>query len=161
MPAERAPITACVRAWTRRDVMQCTGWLALLAGGGTRFASARAATGTAFEATRTSEVLTALGGAPIRSDAIELDLADLTENGAMVPVSVTSRLPRTEQIVLVADANPFPLVASFDVAPDTDPYISTRVKIAQTCTVHAIVRADGRLYATSKDTSVTIGGCGG
>ena len=58
------------------------------------------------------------------------------------------------------ESNPYPLVARFDIAPGTEPFLSTRVKLAQTGTTYALVQADGRLYSASRDTRVVIGGCG-
>ena len=113
-----------------------------------------------FDATSMAAVLRALGSTPIDCGAIDFDMPDVAENGAVVPVTVTSRLPRTGQIALVAESNPFPLVARFDIAPGTEPFVSTRVKLAQTGTTYALVQADGELYWTGRDTRVVIGGCG-
>lgn len=124
-------------------------------------AMAAAAADPLFAATSMTDVLRAMGSAPLQSRLIELELPELSENGALVPVSVTSRLPRTTRIALLAEANPYPLVVRFDIAPGTEPYVSTRVKLAQSCSVSAIVTADGRLYATQRSTAVTQGGCGG
>jgi sulfur-oxidizing protein SoxY len=140
-----------------RHATLAAAWLAC----GIPIDEARAAPGSPFDATLMADVLRSLGSTPIPSAAIDLDLPELTENGAMVPVAVMSRLPRTEQILLLAEANPFPLVALFGIAPGTEPYISTRVKLAQTCTVHAIVKSDGRFYSVTKNTAVITGGCGG
>jgi len=57
--------------------------------------------------------------------------------------------------------NPNPMAAVFDIAPDTEVYIETRVKVAQTCNLYAVVEADGQLYMQSRETKVTLGGCGG
>ena len=113
-----------------------------------------------FEATSMQDVLRALGSVPIDSDAIELVLPDVSENGANVPVSVASALKGTRQIALLVESNPFPLAARFDIAPDTEPFVSTRLKLAQSGTVVAIIEADGKLYSTSRDTRVVLGGCG-
>lgn len=162
MPAERiaaGPRTSSV--WRRREVLRFAGLITTLMACGVRISDARAAAPTAFDATLMSDVMRSLGSTPVPSDAIDLEMPELTENGAMVPVAVTSRLPKTEQILLLADSNPFPMVALFEVSAGTEPYISTRVKLAQTCTVHAIVKADGRLYSVTKNAAVISGGCGG
>ncbi len=39
--------------------------------------------------------------------------------------------------------------------------MATRIKMGQTSNVHAVVKADGKFYATSKEIKVTLGGCGG
>ncbi len=145
----------------RRETLRRIGLFAALVGcglGTTR--SVQAAGWQGFDATSMEALLRALGSTPIDSTAIDLDMPDFAENGAVVPATVASRLPRTEQIALVVESNPFPLVARFDIAPGTEPFLSTRVKLAQTGTTYALVQADGRLYWTSRDTRVVIGGCG-
>lgn len=107
------------------------------------------------------EVLQALGGTPSANPGIELSLPDFTENGALVPVSVTSKLPGTEEIAIVVESNPFPLVVRFAMSPDTEPSISTRVRLAQSGSVLAVVKAEGKLYSAVGQTKVTVGGCGG
>ena len=79
----------------------------------------------------------------------------------MVPVSVNSRVPKTEQILLLVEKNPNPMAASFHVPEGTEPFVSTRVKVSQTCNIHAVVKADGKFYSTHRETKVTLGGCGG
>ena len=165
MPGDRtmAAVGGPGRLGGRRDWLKRSGTIGLLLGFGVAPMHAVAASQPVlpFDATLMPDVLKSLGGPVVASTAIDLEVPELTENGAMVPIAVTSRLPRTTQIILVADANPFPLVASFDIPVGTEPYVSTRVKLAQTCTVSAIVRADGKLYAVARQTAVTVGGCGG
>ena len=86
---------------------------------------------------------------------------DIAENGALVPVTVTSSIPNTESIAILVDKNPNTLAANFTILPGMDPFISTRVKMGQTSDVYALVKADGRYYYAKKEIKVTIGGCGG
>ena len=85
---------------------------------------------------------------------------DIAENGAAVQVSVTSTLPKTEAIAIVIEKNPGPLAAQFDVPPGTEPAIVTRFKMAQTSNVHAVVKADGKYFVSTREIRVTFGGCG-
>lgn len=152
---------AIVPVRRRRDLLKYGGLLAALVGCGFGSGSeARDAETLLFEATSMQDVLRALGSTPIDSDAIDLVLPDLAENGAVVPVSVTSSLKGIRQIALLVESNPFPLAARFEIAPDTEPFVSTRLKLAQSGTVVAIVEADGKLYSTSRSTRVVLGGCG-
>jgi sulfur-oxidizing protein SoxY len=41
----------------------------------------------------------------------------------------------------------------------TEGYLSTRIKMAQTSPVIALVKADGKFYKISKEVKVTAGGC--
>ena len=69
-------------------------------------------------------------------------------------------LPNVSKVSVLVEMNPNPLAASFDIPPGTEVYIETRVKVAQTCTLYAVAEADGQLYMQSRETKVTLGGCG-
>jgi sulfur-oxidizing protein SoxY len=115
---------------------------------------------SAFEAGSLAEVLRLLDARPITSDDISLTVPDFVENGAMVPVEVTSRVPGVQDIYIISESNPFPLVARFAILEDTDPFVSTRIKVASSCNVHALVHSEGRFLSAVKATTVTVGGCG-
>ncbi|TMG84763.1 MAG: hypothetical protein E6H78_08805 [Betaproteobacteria bacterium] len=53
------------------------------------------------------------------------------------------------------------LAAVFDLPAGTEPAISTRVKMAQTSNIYALVKADGKYFVAIKEVKVTLGGCGG
>jgi sulfur-oxidizing protein SoxY len=116
-----------------------------------------------FEAKSLDETVKALGGsAPAQSkDITFVQTPDIAENGAVVPIGVTSTIPKTESIALLVEKNPNMVAAVFDVPPGTEPAISTRVKMGQSSNVYALVKADGKYYVASKEIKVTLGGCGG
>jgi sulfur-oxidizing protein SoxY len=118
---------------------------------------------SAFEAKAMDEALKALGaGTPAPSkDITFVSTPDIAENGAVVPIGIASAIPKTEAIAILIEKNPSTLTAEFEIPPGTDPTISTRVKMAQTSNVYALVKADGKYYVTSKEIKVTLGGCGG
>ena len=105
-------------------------------------------------------VLRALGATLDPSPQIRLTVPDFVENGAVVPVEVTSELSGPQTIFVLSEANPFPLVARFFVPEGTLPYVSTRIKVAQSCNIYALVQSDGRYFSAFKATTVTVGGCG-
>jgi len=153
---------------TRRDVLKTgsgASLLALLAAAGwlPGEAAAQAWNKAAFEAKTLDEALKAVGGAaPAQSkDIAFVSTPDIAENGAVVPIGVTSSIPKTESIAILIEKNPSALTANFDIPPGTDPAITTRVKMAQTSNVYALVKADGKYYVASKEIKVTLGGCGG
>lgn len=117
----------------------------------------------AFEAHSFADAARAFGrGTPVESRDIALTSPDIAENGAVVPFTVTSRVPATAHIALLVEKNPWTLAVSFGIPPGTDPWVTTRVKMAETSRVIALVAtADGNLYFTSKQVKVTLGGCGG
>jgi sulfur-oxidizing protein SoxY len=126
-------------------------------------AEAQAWNKAAFDAKTMDETMKALGGgAPAQSkDITFVSTPDIAENGAVVPVGVTSAIPKTESIAILIEKNPNMLAASFDLPAGTEPSITTRVKMGQSSNVYALVKADGKYYVASKEIKVTLGGCGG
>ena len=114
----------------------------------------------AFEAKTMGEALDALGVlVPENSSAIQLTAPDVAADGAVVPITVESSLSRTEQILILVDKNPTMLVASFVLPEGTEGYLATRIRMAQTSNVIALVKVNGKFYRASKEVSVTKGGC--
>ncbi|NIA01263.1 MAG: thiosulfate oxidation carrier protein SoxY, partial [Planctomycetia bacterium] len=83
------------------------------------------------------------------------------ENGAVVPVSVTTSIDGVESISILAEKNAAPMTASFVLGAGTEGFVSTRIKMGKTSSIIAVVKAGGKLYSTGKEVKVTIGGCGG
>ena len=120
---------------------------------------------TAFDTHSLDETLRALGSTapPVQSkDVVFVSTPDIAENGAVVPIGITSNVPNTQSIAILIEKNPNMLAAVFDIPAGTEPSVSTRVKMAQTSNVYALVKAtDGKYYVASKEIKVTLGGCGG
>jgi sulfur-oxidizing protein SoxY len=95
------------------------------------------------------------------SDAIKLKAPDIAENGAVVPVTVSSTMGNIDAISIIASANDSPMTSTYMLTSACEPFVSTRIKMAKTSDVLAVVKADGKLYSTAKEVKVTIGGCGG
>lgn len=98
---------------------------------------------------------------PIESDKIKFKLPRIAENGAVVPITVTSSLENVESISILVEKNPVPLIASFTLSPEIDTYVSARIKMAETSDVIALVKTDENYYTARQNVKVTIGGCGG
>jgi sulfur-oxidizing protein SoxY len=155
----------------RRKALQATGGLGALgmfvaAGvispGEARAAQAAARNAAAFDAKDLNGVIRAFGGeAAAVSDRITITGPDIAENGAVVPVGVTTTLANVQMIALLVEKNPAPLAAVFMTTPEMEPFVATRVKMGQTSDVYALVRADGRLHIARREIKVTLGGCGG
>jgi len=116
----------------------------------------------AFDAKVLTEALKNIGAtSATESDQILLKAPEIAENGAIVPIEISSKIPGTQTIYVVADKNPQPLVAIFDIAPGLEPFISTRIKMGESSKVRVLVKAAGRFYVATQEVKVTIGGCGG
>lgn len=115
----------------------------------------------AFLSTDGGQALTALLGTDqtIPSNQITLKVPEIAENGAVVPVTISTTLENVESISIVVENNPRPLVATFELMSRALPEVSSRIKMAETSQVMAVVKTDTGIYSTSKDVKVTIGGC--
>jgi sulfur-oxidizing protein SoxY len=74
---------------------------------------------------------------------------------------VETGIANAESISIIAEKNASPLTASFLLGAGAEGFVSTRIKMGKTSNVVAVVKADGKMYSTSKEVKVTIGGCGG
>lgn len=102
------------------------------------------------------------GDLPIEdSDAIDFRVPDIAENGAVVPVTVSTDLPGVQQICIVVEKNPNPLSAIFNITEYCEADVSTRIKIGNSSMAHAMVKTNDKVLRASKEVKVTIGGCGG
>ena len=117
----------------------------------------------AFAATSVTDVINDMfaGQTRLSSNQVHIKAPDIAENGAVVPITVSSDLKDIESISLLVTKNATPLVASYTFESGAEPFISTRIKMGKTSEVEAIVKAGGKLYTASKEVKVTIGGCGG
>ena len=116
----------------------------------------------AFGATELAAVFAALG-AEVRqdSDDVQLIVADVAEDGAVVPVGVISTLTQTEAIAILVAGNPNPLAAVFTLPAGTAAEVHTRVRMRDSSAIHALVRADGRFFVISREVRVSFSGCQG
>lgn len=148
---------------SRRVALKTTGAFATLVSLGlvTQSQAQAAVDRAGFEVKTLPEALNALGGTPANSDQVTVVAPDIAENGAVVPVGATSKLPNTTEIYLIVEKNPMPLSAGFVIPAGTAPDVQTRLKMGQSSNVVAVVKADGKLYSATKETKVTLGGCGG
>jgi Predicted secreted protein len=117
---------------------------------------------SAFEAKNVGDAMKGMGvSAPADSKDITIKAPDIAENGAVVPVEITSGIAGTTAIALIAEKNATPLVDDFDLSGGTQGFVSTRIKMGQTALIRAVVTAGGKSYTAAKEVKVTIGGCGG
>ena len=116
----------------------------------------------AFKAKSAADAIKALYGKTAEpSDKVKLDAPEIAENGAVVPISVTTDLADVTSIAFLVTDNPNALAASYRIPAGTMPSVANRLKMAKTSNVIAIVEAGGKLYSATKEVKVTVGGCGG
>ncbi len=151
----------------RRDFIKASGAAGLLAAAGLlgaepAIAQQPARNKAAFETKNVNDTVKALGGGSVaESKDIAITAPDIAENGAVVPVSVASKIPNTQAVYIMVEKNPNTLAAGFNIPQGTEANVTTRIKMGQTSNVYAVVKADNKFFMSSKEVKVTIGGCGG
>lgn len=146
---------------TRRQALGLTAAAVAFAGLGVRsaFASAEDAD---------KQVLAFTGGKAPQTGKITLTAPEIAENGNTVPISVSvdSKMAGkdlVESVLILADGNPNPAVATFHFTEMSGTATATtRMRLAKTQNVIAVAKMkDGSVFMDKKQVKVTIGGCGG
>ncbi len=117
---------------------------------------------SAFDAKSMADTLKALGIAgSTDSKDVQVTGPDIAENGAVVPVGVTSTLPNVSMVAILVEKNPNALAATFNLSADTEANVQTRIKMGQTSNIYALVKSGDKYFMATKEIKVTLGGCGG
>lgn len=116
----------------------------------------------AFKETTPDAALKALFGtsATTKTAQVKMQAPDIAENGAVVPITLDANEGTVTRSALLAVKNPYSLACAYEIPEGTSPAIASRLKLAKTTEVIGVVEAGGKLYDTSKQVKVTLGGCG-
>jgi len=115
----------------------------------------------AFESVRLNDASRQLDiDAEIPSTDIQIIAPDRAENGAIVQVEVKSGIVNTEAIAIFVEKNPTPLIANFIFSNGAEPYVVTRIKMAETSDIKIVVKAGDRYFTNAKNVVVLENGCG-
>lgn len=116
-----------------------------------------------FKADSMDSVLAELGSTgAAESDKIQfVKTPEIAENGNVVPINVETTLPNVESITILVPGNPSPMACRYNMTPNCEGYIATRIKMRKTSDVVAVVKSGGSSFMAKKEIKVTIGGCGG
>ena len=115
----------------------------------------------AFNSEAVNDAISELyGQAPQDSDRVKLKVPEIAENGAVVPVTVSTAIEDVESISVYVEGNPNPLAATFELTPYAVAWVATRIKMGETSNVVAAVYANGNVYTAAQEVKVTIGRCG-
>jgi len=116
---------------------------------------------SAFQATKLQEAMAALQITNISpSNDIQMVAPDKAENGAVVQIEVTSRISNTESIAIFVENNPTALIANFLFGEGADGFVVTRIKMAETSDVLAVIKSGNRYFSAKKRVEVLENGCG-
>lgn len=147
----------------RQALLAGVGAVAAATGLGAGLRPARAAAEDANAA-----IMEFTGGVEPTMGRVFLDVPEIAENGNTVPMDVSVDSPMTADdhvtdILIVADGNPRPGVATFHFTPLSGrAQANTRIRLAGTQNIIAVAKtSDGSVFMDRKEVKVTIGGCGG
>jgi len=117
----------------------------------------------AFSAKKVDDAMEATFGSSSAGESgdIKIKAPDIAENGAVVPITISTGMPGVETMAVFIEKNPAPLACSYDLGSTTQGFVSCRVKMGKTSDLIAVVKSGGKLYSAKKTVKVTIGGCGG
>ena len=116
----------------------------------------------AFGAKTPADALKNIGAtAAAPSKDILIEEPQIAENGAVVPIEISSNIPGTTSIAVVIEKNPFPLAGKFDFKEGALPFVKLNVKMGETSDVRVVAMAGGKQFVATREIKVTIGGCGG
>jgi len=97
----------------------------------------------------------------VPSKDVVIEAPEIAENGAVVPIEISSNVPGTKSIAVLIEKNPFPLAGRFDFMDGAVPFVKLNVKMGESSIVRVIAEAGGKHYVATREVKVTIGGCGG
>lgn len=115
----------------------------------------------AFESVKITDAARNLNiNAEILSADIQITAPDRAENGAIVQVEVKSNIANTEAIAIFVEKNPTPLIANFMFSNGAEPFVVTRIKMAETADIKVVVKAGNQYFSNAKNVEVLENGCG-
>ena len=148
---------------SRRSFIQqglYTGFVAALGKGLLTHAALAEWPSAAFDETTYEPALKGLiGDQELLEGHVMIDAPEIAENGATVPVKISTDLGNVEWISIMGDKNPRPWISRFYFHGKSKPFVSTRIKLRESSNIVAIVKADGKLYSSKSAVKVTAGGC--
>ncbi|AEG00695.1 thiosulfate oxidation carrier protein SoxY [Methylomonas methanica] len=94
------------------------------------------------------------------SEAIRLVLPEIAENGAVVPITISSDLADIQRLYIWVEKNPTPLAAEVTFDASLAVYLTARIKMAESCHVVVIAQQGEQLLRNQRWVKVMQGGCG-
>ena len=115
----------------------------------------------AFHSKQYQKSIESLYGSKIleKTSNIKILAPDVAENGASVPITVSTSIKDIENLSIFIENNPLPLIATYKLSKHAIPNFSVRVKIAKSSPIHVVLKSQQKLLSASKKIHVTVGGC--
>lgn len=96
----------------------------------------------------------------IESKDIEIVAPSEAENGAIVQVVVRSHIANTEAIAIFVDQNSTALIGNFLFHPAAEPWLVTRINIAETSDIKIVVKSGHTYFTARQQVNVIENRCG-
>ena len=107
------------------------------------------------------ETFAALGiKSPVLDNRVIIHAPDTAENGAYVGVSVESSIRNINGLAFFVEKNPHSLAGYFEIKRTNTLKFATKIKMAETSDLVAMVKANDSYYINSRYIKVVLGGCG-
>ena len=115
-----------------------------------------------FENGRTvKETFAAMGvGKPLVDQRVVVQAPDTAENGAYVGIGIESSIPNIDAVAFLVDKNPSVLVGYFEIKKSEQLKLGTKIKMAETSDLVALVKAGDAYFMNTRHVKVVLGGCG-
>ncbi len=94
------------------------------------------------------------------TDKIELDLPEIAENGAVVPMNVRGEKGLVSSVALFDADNPNPLIGVINLHRGVDLPVGSRAKVGRTSDIYLVGQTRRGLVGLMRQVKVTVG-CGG
>ena len=99
-------------------------------------------------------------GASVNEGHVTIDAPQIADNGASVPIVISTDLEGAESISVFVEKNPRPFITTFYLNDKLASSVSLRVKMRETSDLIAVVKSPEGHYMARQNVKVTAGGCG-
>ena len=107
------------------------------------------------------ETFAVLGvGEPIVDQRVVIQAPDTAENGAYVGIGIESSIPNIDAVAFLVEKNPGVLAGYFEIKKSKKLKLGTKIKMAETSDLVAVVKAGDNYFMNTKNVKVVLGGCG-
>jgi len=107
------------------------------------------------------ETFEALGvDEPIVDQSVVIQAPDTAENGAYVGIGIESSISNIDAVAFLVEKNPGVLAGYFEIKKSKKLKLGTKIKMAETSDLVAVVKAGDNYFMNSKNVKVVLGGCG-
>ena len=107
------------------------------------------------------EIFAAMGiSEPIMDQRVLVQAPDTAENGAYVGIGIETSIPNIDSVAFLVDKNPSVLAGYFEIKKSEQLKLGTKIKMAETSDLVALVKAGNTYYMNTRHVKVVLGGCG-